>query len=133
MQGPDIAIHHPDSVLSEMNSWCIEHHGDSGLTQRCRDSSISMEEAESQVGFKLSSALSRAGQLVRSHAGPATRSDSELVLPTLLLACLPLAARMGGEVVRCCFDNTAAKAGSHNMGVTRPSRVRVHVSVDRLS
>ncbi len=49
VQGPDIAIHHPDSVLSEMNSWCIEHHGSSGLTQRCRDSTTSMEDAEAQV------------------------------------------------------------------------------------
>ena len=49
VQGPDIAIHHPDSVLDEMNSWCIEHHGSSGLTQRCRDSTTSMEVAEAQV------------------------------------------------------------------------------------
>ena len=49
MQGPDIAIHHPDSVLDEMNSWCIEQHGSSGLTQRCRDSTTSMEDAEAQV------------------------------------------------------------------------------------
>ena len=49
LQGPDIAIHHPDSVLDEMNSWCIEHHGSSGLTQRCRESKISIEEAEAQV------------------------------------------------------------------------------------
>ena len=49
VQGPDIAIHHPDSVLGEMNSWCIEHHGESGLTERCRESIVSMEEAEAQV------------------------------------------------------------------------------------
>ncbi|CAL5222831.1 g5254 [Coccomyxa viridis] len=49
LEGPDIAIHHPDSVLGEMNSWCIEHHGESGLTERCRKSTVSMEEAEAQV------------------------------------------------------------------------------------
>lgn len=53
VQGPDIAIHHPDSVLGEMNSWCIEHHGESGLTERCRKSTVSMEEAEAQVSIGL--------------------------------------------------------------------------------
>lgn len=32
-----------------MNPWCIEHHAASGLTQRVRNSSINMEEAEEQV------------------------------------------------------------------------------------
>lgn len=45
-QGPCTAIHHPDSVLDGMNDWCKEHHGKSGLTQRVRDSTVSMAEAE---------------------------------------------------------------------------------------
>jgi oligoribonuclease len=49
-QGPSIAIHHPESVIEEMNDWCKEHHGKSGLTQRVRDSTTSLEEAEQQVG-----------------------------------------------------------------------------------
>jgi len=36
--GPVFAIHQPDNVLNNMNEWCIEHHGRSGLTQRCRES-----------------------------------------------------------------------------------------------
>lgn len=49
LQGPDIAIHHPESVLANMNAWCQEHHTKSGLVQRVRDSSISLEQAEQQV------------------------------------------------------------------------------------
>lgn len=48
-QGPSIVIHHPESVLDSMNDWCKEHHGKSGLTQRVRDSAVSLEEAEQQV------------------------------------------------------------------------------------
>jgi len=48
-EGPNIVIHHPDEVLTSMNEWCIDHHGKSGLTQRVRDSTISLEEAEDQV------------------------------------------------------------------------------------
>ena len=49
LQGPDIAIHHPDSVLDDMNEWSREHHAASGLTQRCRSSTITLRQAEEQV------------------------------------------------------------------------------------
>jgi oligoribonuclease len=49
VQGPAFAIHHSDKVLDGMNEWCKVHHGASGLTQRVRDSTISMEEAQKQV------------------------------------------------------------------------------------
>ena len=32
-----------------MNEWCIEHHGKSGLTQMCRESSLDTAAAEAQV------------------------------------------------------------------------------------
>ncbi|GIL64900.1 hypothetical protein Vafri_18738 [Volvox africanus] len=44
--GPDTAIHADDSVLDAMNEWCKEHHGKSGLTQRVRESRVTMAEAE---------------------------------------------------------------------------------------
>ncbi len=48
-EGPSLVIHQPDEVLDNMNAWCIEQHGKSGLTQRVRDSRISLEEAERQT------------------------------------------------------------------------------------
>ena len=42
-QGPDIAIHHPESVLSSMNAWSQDQHERSGLIQKCRDSSVSVQ------------------------------------------------------------------------------------------
>lgn len=48
-QGPVFAISQPDNVLDNMSEWCIEHHGKSGLTQRCRDSEITLSEATKQT------------------------------------------------------------------------------------
>ena len=48
-EGPNIAIHHPDSVLDNMNEWCIQHHGDSGLTDRVKASTINTAQAEAQT------------------------------------------------------------------------------------
>ncbi|MDX3773113.1 oligoribonuclease [Chromatiaceae bacterium AAb-1] len=48
-EGPVFAIHQPDSVLDNMNEWCIEQHGKSGLTARCRASDITLAEAERQT------------------------------------------------------------------------------------
>lgn len=49
LQGPNIAIHHPDDVLNSMNEWCIEHHAASGLTERVRLSNVNMQQAEEQM------------------------------------------------------------------------------------
>ena len=48
-EGPDLVVHQPDEVLDNMSAWCIEHHGQSGLTAACRASTISMAEAERQT------------------------------------------------------------------------------------
>jgi len=48
-EGPVFAIKQPDSVLDNMNEWCIEQHGKSGLTARCRASDIALTDAEQQT------------------------------------------------------------------------------------
>lgn len=48
-EGPNLAVHQPDSVLEGMNEWCRQHHGDSGLTERVRKSTVSMADAEAQT------------------------------------------------------------------------------------
>lgn len=47
----DMVIHQPDEVLDNMNNWCKEHHGQSGLTEKSRDSQIDLAEAR-KVLFK---------------------------------------------------------------------------------
>ena len=47
--GPEIAIHQNDTVLENMSEWCIKQHGKSGLTEKVRNSKISLKEAEDQT------------------------------------------------------------------------------------
>ncbi|CAO3648549.1 unnamed protein product [Cunninghamella blakesleeana] len=48
-EGPELIIHQPKSVMDNMNEWCIDHHGKSGLTKAVLESTITIEEAEKQV------------------------------------------------------------------------------------
>ncbi len=48
-QGPVIAIHQPDSILNAMDAWNTQHHGDSGLTERVRQSQSSAADAERET------------------------------------------------------------------------------------
>lgn len=45
-EGPEIVIHQPEEVLAGMNEWCVKQHGESGLTQKVRESEVSLKEAE---------------------------------------------------------------------------------------
>ena len=45
-EGPNLVIHQPDSLLDTMDEWCTRQHGQSGLTQRVRDSRVSERDAE---------------------------------------------------------------------------------------
>ncbi|MEH6650768.1 MAG: oligoribonuclease [Motiliproteus sp.] len=45
-EGPNLVIHQDDTLLDAMDEWCTRQHGQSGLTQQVRDSSISEREAE---------------------------------------------------------------------------------------
>lgn len=45
-EGPVIAIHQSEQVLSRMDDWNQRQHGNSGLIQRVRDSSTTESEAE---------------------------------------------------------------------------------------
>ena len=48
-EGPSIVVKQPDAMLAGMDEWNTRQHGQSGLTQRVRDSQISIAEAERQT------------------------------------------------------------------------------------
>ncbi|WP_339515842.1 oligoribonuclease [Pseudomonas sp. RL_15y_Pfl2_60] len=48
-EGPVIAVHQSDEALAGMDEWNTRTHGESGLTQRVRESKISQAEAEAQT------------------------------------------------------------------------------------
>jgi oligoribonuclease len=45
-EGPVIAVHQSDALLDGMDEWCTRTHGQSGLTERVRNSTIDTAEAE---------------------------------------------------------------------------------------
>jgi oligoribonuclease len=45
-EGPVIAVHQSDAVLAAMGEWCTRQHGQSGLTQRSRESRVDEAETE---------------------------------------------------------------------------------------
>ena len=45
-EGPSLVIHQSDALLDGMDEWCTRQHGQSGLTQRVKDSTVSEREAE---------------------------------------------------------------------------------------
>lgn len=48
-EGPELVIHQPDEVLDAMDEWNTEHHGESGLVDRVKASTIDEAEAEAQT------------------------------------------------------------------------------------
>ncbi|KAL6763974.1 ribonuclease H-like domain-containing protein [Haematococcus lacustris] len=83
--GPALAIHASEEVLAGMNEWCIEHHGQSGLTQRVRDSAVTMQQAEEQVMAFIQQYVSEAG--TAQMAGNSVHVDRMFLnkhMPTLV-------------------------------------------------
>ena len=48
-EGPALVIAQPVKILEEMDPWCIKQHGQSGLTQKVKDSKLSLAKAEQQT------------------------------------------------------------------------------------
>jgi oligoribonuclease len=48
-EGPDIAINHPEDILSSMDEWNREHHHASGLLDRVKASSFNCRRAEEET------------------------------------------------------------------------------------
>jgi len=48
-EGPVYAIHQSDEILNGMDEWNTNQHGKSGLTQRVKDSTVTLEQAEAET------------------------------------------------------------------------------------
>ncbi len=48
-EGPELAVHQSDEVLAGMDEWCTRQHGQSGLTERVKNSQVSERDAELQT------------------------------------------------------------------------------------
>lgn len=45
-EGPELIINQSNECLDSMDEWCKKTHGESGLTQACKDSKITITDAE---------------------------------------------------------------------------------------
>uniref|UniRef100_A0A061SG93 Oligoribonuclease n=1 Tax=Tetraselmis sp. GSL018 TaxID=582737 RepID=A0A061SG93_9CHLO len=73
LEGPELAIRLNEDDILAMNDWCQEHHHSSGLVQRCRESNVSLEEAEEQVLGFVRRCVPNAGQALL--AGNSVHND----------------------------------------------------------
>ncbi len=48
-EGPVFAIHQSDEALGKMDEWCTRQHGQSGLIDRVRNSTVTTAEAEAKT------------------------------------------------------------------------------------
>ncbi len=48
-EGPVLVVHQPDRVMNAMDEWNTRQHGQSGLTERVRRSTLSTAEVEKQT------------------------------------------------------------------------------------
>jgi oligoribonuclease len=48
-EGPVFALHQSEAELAKMDAWCVKQHGQSGLTERVRKSTITLADAEQKT------------------------------------------------------------------------------------
>lgn len=48
-EGPSLVINQPEAVLEKMGPWVKEQHGKSGLTNKVRTSTVSLDQAERET------------------------------------------------------------------------------------
>ena len=52
IEGPELVIHQPESVLESMGEWCQEHHASSGLV-KVRGAEVDVIKGEILSGYKM--------------------------------------------------------------------------------
>ncbi|KAJ3020759.1 UNVERIFIED_CONTAM: hypothetical protein HDU68_009985 [Siphonaria sp. JEL0065] len=84
-ESPDLIIRTEKSLLDSMDEWCVQHHGQSGLTQSAIDSKQSMQDVESQILTFIKKYIPEKN--VGVLAGNSVHMDKEFLrkdMPTLL-------------------------------------------------
>lgn len=77
MRGFDTIIHHDLSVLEQMDQWCQNTHGNSGLTAACIESSTKPETAASELLVYIKNYVPEAGCALL--AGNSVHCDKEFL------------------------------------------------------
>jgi oligoribonuclease len=62
-EGPNLVIHQPNEILTNMDDWCAKQHAASGLLDAVRKSDVTLAQAENET-------LAFVGKHCRSNAAP---------------------------------------------------------------
>lgn len=76
-EGPALVVHQPDHVLDAMNEWCKTHHGQSGLTRRVRESTLTLADAEAET---LAFVQAHVGERVSPLCGNSIHQDRRFLV-----------------------------------------------------
>ncbi|MEW5303209.1 MAG: hypothetical protein WDW36_005922 [Sanguina aurantia] len=126
IEGPVFAIHQSDAVLAGMNAWCIEHHGVSGLTQRCRESTVTMAEAEAGILEFVQQYVPHNGAPLAGNSVHVDRMFLNKYMPEFLshLHYRIIDVSSVGELAKRWFTHVWAKAPRKTMAHTAMSDIR---------
>merc|ERR1712130_190248 len=89
VHGPELVFHLPDDLLQSMDEWCTKTHGKSGLTDKCRESKLSIAEGDQLVA-----------QFIEQHcagaplAGNSVHMDKCFMMKEMPLTCQQLSYRI---------------------------------------
>jgi len=110
-------------LLDSMDEWCTQHHGDSGLTQSCLDSQLTMEDAEYEV-LSLLEKHTQPGKC--PLAGNSVGEDRKF-----LLKCMPaLAAHLHYRTVDVTSVKELCKRWNPRVYSSMPEKKLAHRALD---
>ncbi|PAJ72598.1 oligoribonuclease [Pseudoalteromonas sp. NBT06-2] len=82
-EGPVIAIHQSDELLDNMDPWCVNQHGKSGLTDRCKASKFSEQDAIEQTQVFLEKWVPKGASPMCGNSIGQDRRFMNVYMPTL--------------------------------------------------
>ncbi|EGC40808.1 oligoribonuclease [Histoplasma capsulatum var. duboisii H88] len=122
--GFEAVIHHPESVLDNMDDWCIKTHGQSGLTAAVSASTTTPTAAAEGLLAYIKKHVPRRGTGLL--AGNSVHADKEF------LACKPYSMILKWLHYRLldvsCFKEAVMRWGDAEMLGDAPKKVCVHLA-----
>ncbi len=82
-EGPELVVHQSDALLACMDAWNTKHHGESGLTERVRASTVYEVEAEALVLEFLKKHTTRKGSPLAGNSIHQDRRFLRAYMPTV--------------------------------------------------
>lgn len=82
-EGPVIAIHQSNELLDNMDPWCVNQHGKSGLTDRCKASNYSEQDAIDQTQAFLEKWVPKGASPMCGNSIGQDRRFMNVYMPTL--------------------------------------------------